>query len=165
MTEQNTRLVKLQDDLTKMAYWLHRQHIPDMHPDDILGEMNLALMIRADQDPTFLDQKKAYIISHAVWRARHAATKNRRYTNRRVDYVDDEADPLSYIADTADLDFGLDFQQALAGLSEKTKTIVLLLGQGYRKADIARIMKISAPNVGYHVKRARAHFTKALALA
>jgi DNA-binding CsgD family transcriptional regulator len=43
------------------------------------------------------------------------------------------------------------------------RTIALLLGQGYRKSEIAGIMNISPQTVGYHVNRTRQVLAGALA--
>lgn len=162
--KQTARIIELQDDLSKMAAWLHHNEMPDMEPDDLAQEMNLAILEKAQQDPDFLLAKKSYIINFAIWRAKDAARKNRRrYTNHLAETDPDDDDPASFIAPDLDLDYSITIRQILDTLGEKTRSIALLLAQGYKKTEIAGMMKVTPQAIGYHVRQAQATFAEALA--
>ena len=67
----------LQNYLERIAWNIHHKNYPMIDGEDILSQMNLAIIERASADPTFLDQKPGYITKAAAWAAPGPALPNR----------------------------------------------------------------------------------------
>jgi len=61
-------------------------------PDDMEQEIVLAILERFASDPTFLDNKDAYVVSHGAWKARDAVRMARRRTHADQAWTYDDED-------------------------------------------------------------------------
>jgi len=167
--EQTTRLHELQPRIAEAARIAHYRWMTDCDIDDIIQEANDAIITKATTDPDFLNQTDSYIVNMGIWRARDAARRERRHTNRTCDPpppTDGDADDdlLDRFSESgSDLDLRITIQQTLAGLNETTRRVAIMLAQGYRKVEIAQALGMSPQSVGYHTGRARQALTGALA--
>lgn len=128
--------------------------------DDILAQMNLAILERGSHDASFLDHPAGYITKYAAWRARdylgYESKGNHHGWNREafsLDALDPGDDLIAERIGAADpdVDLALDVQQALSSLSEKTRTVARVLMQGVSGIELYRRSGLSnAQAVNYH---------------
>lgn len=135
-------------------------------PEDVYQDMTLALVEREKQEPTFLEQKDAYILSHCSWNGRHKAAAGRVYgkynepENLKYELVSDKAAGPEDEAETRELLAGL--KNVIEGLSLKDKKILSLLMIDYSPADIARRLNVSRSAICQRLQRIRKTLASAI---
>jgi RNA polymerase sigma factor (sigma-70 family) len=147
----------LQPYLERIAYKITTHYYPQLDPQDVLQEMNLSLLERAESDPSFLDQAPGYLSRFAAWRGRDFCKC--QYDDQRQaslegypQLVDVEPDP----------DRALQVRAALDQLDEQDQAIALAIGAGYTQTEIAASLGYASYR-GLH--RAMARIRQALAPA
>jgi DNA-directed RNA polymerase specialized sigma24 family protein len=144
-------LCTLQPYLTRIAHKIVGTYYPHLDPDDVLQEMNAALIERAHADPDFLDQAPGYQTRLAAWRARSWCSHQT---------------PASSLPDAAtaapapDRDLALDVRAALATLSDRDRTIAAALSAGYNRTEIAHQLGYAS---GCGIRRSLVRIRAALA--
>ena len=153
------RIEKLEPKLLALAKGYARTAF---EADDIHSEIVLEIVKRSS--PTDSD---ARILTVAKWAFYHMNEKNTTYTK----YVgtedalafnaedEQDADPFEYyMADSGNNEDAAmrnqqaaDLQEALESLSAESQQLVRLLEQGYKPAEIAKKMKVSAPAISLRI--------------
>jgi RNA polymerase sigma factor (sigma-70 family) len=173
--EANVRVEKLHARLQKKAEWLAHSS-PEYDQDDLYQYMAQVIIEKANSHPEFLDQKDAYIVKYASWKASHLISHSITY----LKYVDDQ-EKMTPIDTRGRLDFNLEWnedevdntpiandltpEQALIeaeaqaellavfdALSDESRDIITMLYQGFSKAEIALKMGVSKPAITQRVQ-------------
>lgn len=109
--------------------------------DDALSEAMIALLVRRDTDPTFLQQSDSYITHAAVLAAWSWIRRQRRHAQVAIDLTDgldhdlQLADPTDPQAQVADREF---ISTVLSQLHGTTRAIAAGLFAGLNQADACR---------------------------
>jgi len=150
--------------------------LPLSEKDDVVGHMNMVAVERALEEPTFLEQTKAYVGRYVSWSARDhlKSTWFSQYRGRgREEFVlDDEPEENRPMAEALEdptcpgvdsLEIGLFVRDLIKDLPERSYKLALLLAQGYNKTDSARLLGCSPQALNADVKRVKAALAPALA--
>jgi len=157
-----TTIESLQEYLERIAWKLHYQYYQATPAEDILQQMNLFLLERAQEDPTFFDQSPRYISRAAAWAARDWLKPSRKGANYGEDRAafsldaenKDGADPAESIAaETGDNDISIAVRDALDTLTGKARDLAALMLQGMRIGEAAAELGISKQSANYYRKQ------------
>ena len=115
--------------------------------DDLVQEANVAIIERANADPSYLVQQPAYLVRAGLWRAADALRRETAYLNRIA--------PLEFAEQPDELDLLeiLAVREALAGLGERQRAIAVSLAAGRRKAEIAADLGIKRQSIYHHLAK------------
>lgn len=130
--------------------------------DDVTSEITLAILARYADDPAFLDQTDAYIVSHGAWAARDEMKREcAQYVNRTVDGdapVGEGGEALLELIPDANawqqLEFGLAVDQALAELDARDEQIARMCAAGWNAAEIGEQVGCARRTVYYRLNHA-----------
>lgn len=158
-SNQEQRIIDLQAALRPIAGKLARDY--DIDFDDLLSEMNMAIIDRAERDPDFLDQEDNYIARWGGWRARDWGRREcyqRKFfqvpTTAEIEQIrpDSGDDPADLIEQADRIDT---LGELIANLGEQTRRVLQLWAGGYKVKEIASELAITAPSVCYHKNQIR----------
>lgn len=160
---QEITFFELQDYLSRIARKLSHTY-EGYESDELLQEMNVHILERAAQDPTFLDQQPGYITRAAAW---HVRTWVRdQYDNRRIglNLEADEDEPSEWMAaPVVDQDTIIDVQDALASLSGRVAEVAQMLMAGWKATEIASELGCSKATITYYKNQLRAALAPVMA--
>lgn len=138
---------------------------PEFTAEDVFQAIVVALIEKANEDPSFAEQGDGYIIRHAEWTARHL-NRNARTYGKYVDEeritLDDNAEAVSdfeliidagSVEEIADMNEKLgELKSSLKEMTPANRKIAYLLFIGYSKSEIADELKISRPAVSQRIQ-------------
>ena len=153
----------LQNYLERIAWNIHHKNYPMIDGEDILAQMNLALIERAESDPTFLDQQPGYISRAAAWAARTWCRRELYGQKLQPNILDDETEDgqlvaEKFAADDQDLDLSVSVRATLERLDDKLQIVAQMLMQGFKKKEIAEALDVTPSSVSYYVNQLRSSF-------
>ena len=153
----------LQNYLERIAWKIHYRSYPMVDGEDILSQMNLAIIERAESDPTFLDQQPGYITKAAAWAARTWCRRELHGQNLQPNILDDETEDGQLMAETiaasdTDLDLTISVRDTVASLDDKLQMVAQMLMQGFKKREIAETLGVTPASVSYYVNQLRSAF-------
>jgi len=159
-TSQQDRITALQPYLDRIAHNLIMTYYHDRDPQDLLQEMNLCILERAETDPAFLGQTDSYICNSAAWKARCSTRSDRNGVNhgwRReafsLDAINENGidNAELFAAETPDAGIALDVRAALSTLSSTTQLVARLIVAGFKGQELADRAGLSSKQaVSYH---------------
>jgi len=158
----------------------------DYEIQDLVNVGVIKLLEKAASDSTFEQQTDAYWINAATWAARHAAERSYtyfRHVSEDGEIIDEDGEAASMIEDfyydlevpgpeetllekeTAQIQKKqmAFIQQAIGALSEKNRTIIQMLLQGYTQDEIARTLRMSKGAISQHKHAILATLGRAIA--
>ena len=156
--DQIETIEELQGYLTRVAHNIVRTSYPWADPDDLLQEMNVYILERAQQDPEFLDQTRSYITRAAAWNGRNAlrgACRERNHTPLEMDGEGDTPAMETRFAENGpDVELSVAVTEALSALGDKALKIAKLIAAGWTGNDLARAAGLtSRKSVTYYRKQ------------
>lgn len=161
------KLLEMQDYLSRIAFSL-RCHYADVYSkEDILQEMNTAILERAQEDPTFLDQRPGYISKYAGYIGRDFCKRAfavklgwARNEWRSLDEPNRDAPPLAedyaMAAPAGDQDIAIMVRDAISTLTGRAREVATMMLAGYKRVDIAKHFGLSSQSLSKDVNQVKA---------
>lgn len=160
---QLTRFESLYPHLTRISRHLASN---DQNPDDVYQVMNLGVLERASSDPSFLDQKDAYILYYAKCCAKHWIRSARRKAVNPLpeadceDTEDDSFDSVFFMMD----DRAVDPEQKLIlketlerikHLEVSNQKLCVMIYLGYSQNEIAETLGVDKSAISHRKETIR----------
>lgn len=140
---------ELQHYLARIAHSIVLTSYPEQTAEELLQEMNLYILERAEREPAFLKQARGYISRAAAWHARDWCRDQHTDWFRTLD-----PEAGDWICrDDPDVGLCLDVRAALEGMGETAQEIARLMTIGYRGKDLERATGRSKQNLHYYRKQ------------
>lgn len=157
-------ITSLQPRIRKVAYRLAADYNWAETPDEFTQIMNLAILERAETDREFMLQRPAYIVTHAVYRARDwyrsTFSAKKRGLNNVAASLDAENEDGTDLAETLaddepDAELAIAVRDAIATLTGRAGAIAKMMLQGMQRKDIAASFGIRSQSLTADLARVR----------
>ena len=162
--EHREKFLEMQDYLVRIAHNIARNSYQGADPDDLLSEMNVYILERAEREPAFLNQQPGYISRAAGWAARDYCSPKRHAGSYGWDKEafsldaenEDGTDPAEvFAADLTDDELAISVREVLNELNGTARQVAGLMLLGANGAEIARELGTSRQNVSYYRRQIR----------
>lgn len=144
----------LDNRIQKAARWLCRTR-PEL-AEDVAQEMWFAILERAEREPAFMEQKPAYVMQYAKWRASNWLMRTGLMGAEDVELDAPVGDEEATLADVlAGREVAVEryvvskvtLEDALLALDTTARGVMTGLLEGFGKLEIARLLKVSPATV------------------